>query len=395
MEFWDSKLSGKKKFALDSRVLYFKQLDDDVFFTFIFKIGYIEISVVQIGEDVFDVKIGGRRFKDLMKQEKKNILQKKEREKRIQFEKKKKEEEYYNRALKYNGKDYYEGKEKNLLNNNNDNKNFKYDYNYYKQNKNDKYSNYNNYNNNNYNNNNIYNNNNYYNTYNNNNNYNYNAKINQLLDNNNNQKNINNNYDNNRYNHYKNDKYNSYDNKKNKNVYPSFNMYYNNTEINTGYNNNFNNNYKNNYNKKDNYLVDELTEKFGKQKIKKSSQMRDDLPTYSQLNYSNKVKNNNKELINYKGSLNNNKHIGSTKELTAAPLNNVKIKSDRENTPIKEDYNSDFRDNVNNEASQIQLNIYNNNVNLENIKKVYVNNSTLKVPKNQDYDDEENPYKNY
>ena len=123
--------------------------------------------------------------------------------------------------------------------------------------------------------------------------------------------------------------------------------------------------------------------------------MRDDLPTYSQLNYNNKVKNNNKEQINNKGSLNNNKHIGSTKELTAAPLNNVKIKSDRENAPIKEDYNSDFRDNVNNEASQIQLNIYNNNIKLENIKKIYVNNSTLKVPKNQDYDDEENIYKIY
>ena len=79
MEFWDSKLSGKKKFALDSRVLYFKQLDDDVFFTFIFKIGYIEISVVQIGEDVFDVKIGGRRFKDLMKQEKKYFTKKRTR----------------------------------------------------------------------------------------------------------------------------------------------------------------------------------------------------------------------------------------------------------------------------------------------------------------------------
>ena len=36
-----------------------------------------------------------------MKQEKKNILQKKEREKRIKSEKKKNEQEYYNRALKY------------------------------------------------------------------------------------------------------------------------------------------------------------------------------------------------------------------------------------------------------------------------------------------------------
>ena len=76
MEFWDSKLSGKKRLTLDTRILYFNQLDDDTYFSFTFQIGYTVIKMTQIGEDVFDVKIDGRRFKDLMKQEKKNILQK-------------------------------------------------------------------------------------------------------------------------------------------------------------------------------------------------------------------------------------------------------------------------------------------------------------------------------
>ena len=160
-------------------------------------------------------------------------------------------------------------------------------------------------------------------------------------------------------------------------------MYYNNTENNTGYNNNFNNNFNNNYNKKD------------KQQVQENSQMENELPTYSQLNYANKLKNNNKENNELINNLNNNKHIGSTKEFTPAPLNNVNIKPNKDNAPIKEDYNFGLEDSANNEVSQIQLNIYNNNVNLENIRKVYVNNSTLKGPQNQDYGDEENPYKNY
>ena len=146
MEFWDSKLSGKKKLTLDSRILVFNQFDDeDYYFTFTFCLGYNTFNVVQKGEDDYDVIIDGLRFKDLMKMEKedkKNKQKKQEREKRILAEKKKKEQEYYNRALKYNGKDYYEGKEKHLINNNdiNNKKPVKYDYNYYKEHKKDKRS---------------------------------------------------------------------------------------------------------------------------------------------------------------------------------------------------------------------------------------------------------------
>ena len=207
-----------------------------------------------------------------------------------------------------------------------------------------------------------------------------------------------NNYDN-RNNQYKNENkhnINNYDNnRENKNAYPTFSMYYNNTENNTGYNNNnFNNN---NYKKKDDNLMNELTEVFAKQQIQEKNQTENDLPTYSQLNYANNLKKNNNEndeLINYIGNLNNNKPITSTKEYTPLPLNKVNIKPDKDAAPIKEDDDFGFENTVNNEASQIQLNIYNNTNNLENIKKVYVNNSSLKEPQNQDYYDEDNPYKN-
>jgi hypothetical protein len=103
--------------------------------------------------------IDGRRFKDLIAQEKiqnKKMLQKIERENQKINERKKKEQEYYYRALKYNGMDYYEGKEKILMNNygldnnknnkNNKNKNKKpqYNYDYYKEHKKDNYINNNN-----------------------------------------------------------------------------------------------------------------------------------------------------------------------------------------------------------------------------------------------------------
>ena len=400
MEFWDSKLSGKKKFALDSRIIYFKQFDDDVFFVFKFMIGFNTITINQIGEDAFDVRFDGRRFKDLVAQERRGTLQKKERENRIYAEQKKIQDEYYNRALTYNGKDYYEGKEKALLYNNNNNnmnndkKPIKYDYNYYKQHKNDKYYNYKNNNiniNNNYNSN--QNNNNIYHHYNNNNNnininnnnYNYNNN-NQILNdndirqikNNVNKKRNNNNYNNN----INQNKINNNDNN-NKNIYPSFSTY-NNTENNVGYNNNKNNN---NNNKNDMNLMNELTAVFAKQRIQDNNNVNNDLPTLSQINNANNVNKNNEndELINYIGNLNKNVPMDTGKESTPVHLNKVDIKPKNTDIPLKETV----------EESQIQLNIYDNNENLNNIKKVYVNNSTFNIPQNQDYYEDENPYNDY
>ena len=40
IEFWDSKMSGKKKIAVDSKVIYFKQFDGDITFGLTFTIGY-------------------------------------------------------------------------------------------------------------------------------------------------------------------------------------------------------------------------------------------------------------------------------------------------------------------------------------------------------------------
>ena len=344
MEFWDSKLSGKKKFALDSRIIYFKQFDDDVFFVFKFMIGFNTITINQIGEDAFDVRFDGRRFKDLVAQERRGTLQKKERENRIYAEQKKIQDEYYNRALTYNGKDYYEGKEKALLyNNNNNNINI------------------------------------------NNNNYNYN-NINQILNdndirqikNNVNKKRNNNNYNNN----INQNKINNNDNN-NKNIYPSFSTY-NNTENNVGYNNNKNNN---NNNKNDMNLMNELTAVFAKQRIQDNNNVNNDLPTLSQINNANNVNKNNEndELINYIGNLNKNVPMDTGKESTPVHLNKVDIKPKNTDIPLKETV----------EESQIQLNIYDNNENLNNIKKVYVNNSTFNIPQNQDYYEDENPYNDY
>ncbi len=389
MEFWDSKLSGKKKFALDSKIIYFKQFDDDVLFVFKFKIGNNLITINQIGEDAFDVRFDGRRFKDLVAQERRGTLQKKERENRIYAEQKRIQDEYYNRALTYNGKDYYEGKEKALLYNNNNNNNMnndkkpiKYDYNYYKQHKNDKYYNYKNNNiNNNYNNN-QNNNNNYHN---NNNNYNYNNN-NQILNdndirqikNNVNKKRNNNNYNNNIN---QNKIQNKINNDDNKNIYPSFSTY-NNTENNVGYNNNKNNN--NNNNKNDMNLMNELTAVFAKQRIQDNNNMNNDLPTLSQINNQNNANKNNEndELINYIGNLNKNVPVDTGKESAPVHLNKVDIKPKNTDIPLKETV----------EESQIQLNIYDKNQNLDNIKKVYVNNSTFNIPQNQDYYEDENPY---
>ena len=107
-------------------------------FNLTFSIGYNVLNLKQYGEDKYNLYIDGNRFKDLMLQEKyeiKKYYQDKEREKK---QMQKMQNDYYQRALKYNGNDYYEGKEKMLLNNNNynygypnnNNMNTNYNYNY-------------------------------------------------------------------------------------------------------------------------------------------------------------------------------------------------------------------------------------------------------------------------
>ena len=103
MEFWDSKLSGKKKLALDSRILVYNQFDEDYYFAFTFCIGYTTIQIIQVGEDKYEVLFDGIRFYDIMAEEKmeKKYKQKKiEKEKKIIAEQIKKDQEYYKRDLK-------------------------------------------------------------------------------------------------------------------------------------------------------------------------------------------------------------------------------------------------------------------------------------------------------
>ena len=107
IEFWDSKLSGKKKVALNSKIIYFNKFEGDVIFGLKFACGYINYEIKQLGEDKYNLYINGNRFNDLMAQEKyekHNSKYQKQMEKQIQ---KKIEDDYYKRALKYNGNDYY------------------------------------------------------------------------------------------------------------------------------------------------------------------------------------------------------------------------------------------------------------------------------------------------
>ncbi len=400
LEFWDSKLSGKKKVALDSRVIYFTQFDGD-FFTLNFSIGNNFLNIKQYGEDKYNLYIDGNRFKDLMIQEKyerQKYLQDKEKEKqRI----KKMQNDYYRRALTYNGNDYYEGKEKILLNNNNNN--------------------YNNYNNYNYNNNN-YNNYGYgYNNRNNNNNRNYpnyyqqnQNNPNQIINQNDiNQikKNISKSRTNNSIKYNNNSNMYNNNNEEINNPYPSFNEYVN-TENNTGLNNrpninNFNtfDNTRNNLNKNNNNnnLMNQLGEVFSKENQIKNSNNKNDLPTYSEimnvqnqppLNKKNSKENNLESFIN---DLNLNKKESNNLQpssIECAPnanTNNNGYNFGFENDSNEMNDNNNINNNDNN--NQIELNIHKSKEIENNKKKMFINKSSFQNPlKEEDYD-MENPYK--
>ena len=386
---------------MDSRVIYFNQFDGDVFFGLTFYIGHNKLDLQQYSEDKYNLFIDGNRFYDLMTQEKierQSFIKQKQRE----YQKMKKmEDDYYKRALKYNGKDYYEGKEKNLLNNNNynnNNNNNKYNYGYYKKNENNHIYGYDNVRNNNYNN------------YNNNYQQNQNQIINQS-DIKQIKQNINKNKN---YNPYMEEEPKENNDLEINNPYPSFSQYQN-TENNIGYNNrpnlkNYNtydntrnNNY--NYNSKNNNFMNQLEEVFSndnninKKQPPKDSIKKNELPTYSEI-YNNQNQNENKlskknskdnNLINYIGNLNNsgNNNFQPT-SIECAPTVNQK------------GYNFGFDENINDfkvdkNNNETELNIYNKKEteNERNKKKMFMNKSSFKNPlKDEDYD-MENPYNDY
>ena len=116
IDFWDSRISGKKKLALDGNEL--KLVKDTDNFYFAFKIDGYNFIVFQKSDEQFEIKINNRVFSDLLRderngnlqREKENYLKRKDKDK----DKKKNnrnEDDYYKRAMKYNGDNYFEGDE--------------------------------------------------------------------------------------------------------------------------------------------------------------------------------------------------------------------------------------------------------------------------------------------
>ena len=114
IEFYDSRLSDKKKITLDGSVLYYDK-DDSEFFSYKFSLSGSKFELCKINEDRYDIKINGKRFKQLMSDERNGKLDK-AREERQQRENEQKEiDEYNRRAMEYNGSNYYEGMEYKIM----------------------------------------------------------------------------------------------------------------------------------------------------------------------------------------------------------------------------------------------------------------------------------------
>ena len=112
VEYWDSRFSGKKKLAIDGKVLTLTH--DEEIFSFKFKCGEYIFIVSQNEDEKPKLTINNRDFNDLLQDERTGKLQKdrqnynknKTRKNNPQSES---ESDYYKRALKYNGENYVEG----------------------------------------------------------------------------------------------------------------------------------------------------------------------------------------------------------------------------------------------------------------------------------------------
>ena len=110
VEYWDSRLSGKKKLAFDGTVL--SLTNDQDTFSFNFKCGDYIFIVTQNEDEKPRLTINNRDFNDLLQDERTGKLQKD----RQQYNKNKSrknnpqsDSDYYKRALKYNGDNFVEG----------------------------------------------------------------------------------------------------------------------------------------------------------------------------------------------------------------------------------------------------------------------------------------------
>jgi len=110
VEYWDSRLSGKKKLAVDGKVLTLLKESDNFYYNF--KIDEYIFIVMQAEDEKPRLTINNRDFNDLIEDERTGRLQK-EKENYIKTKTKKtnnqSESEYYKRAMKYNGENYVEG----------------------------------------------------------------------------------------------------------------------------------------------------------------------------------------------------------------------------------------------------------------------------------------------
>ena len=84
VELWDSIMSGKKKLAVNDKVIVEKN-ESCAIFNYSFKLNGYFINLVQLSDSVFDLKINDFFFKDLMAYEESGELReaRKKREKNI------------------------------------------------------------------------------------------------------------------------------------------------------------------------------------------------------------------------------------------------------------------------------------------------------------------------
>ena len=102
IEYWDSRLSGKKKLSVDGKVLTLTKEMDNFYYTF--KIGEYNCSVTQNEDEKPKFTMNNRDFQDIIQDERTGKLDK-ERQK---YKKNKQKEEIKNN-IKYNDEKYVEG----------------------------------------------------------------------------------------------------------------------------------------------------------------------------------------------------------------------------------------------------------------------------------------------
>mgnify|MGYP006873115054 CR=1 FL=1 len=115
IDFWDSRISGKKKLSLDGKIIHFMK-ECQEHYKFSFKVDEYNFTIKQITDEKFKMEINNKDFMDLMKEERTGEFQRKKKEYLSSKEKEKKknnntEDDYYRKTIKYNGENYFEGEE--------------------------------------------------------------------------------------------------------------------------------------------------------------------------------------------------------------------------------------------------------------------------------------------